>query len=407
MTVSELAFMALGLLLGAAGGAAIIAFFGTRLPRREIRVTVTRDALPRRSETLSQDAFVGTPNAPAPGGPGDRRGSDRAAIATSATPPSTPVVTPASTPAPAVAIPVGPALDAAPTPSRDRTIVPTGPGRSVSGATRMSPQRPRVSTTVPIGQASPVGTGSDPTVRRPTPLLEPIVATPAVATAVANSPAPGNGSITIEEGAERGLELDHERGPGQERHSRAWASPLERMLRGEHRAMAEVLDQVAGPDSQQRREWELLLGGLVEAMADVAVRESVIDFPMGTAFWDSFTVEQCRRIVGALATMGYAYDGRDGWVDSRIPAYRDLSTALADVGIDPRRIRAWPHSAEIAGLFVGARPAPEELLAAAGPTYAAEDVRELLGDRAAELQNLWLAWDVARPALFEEHPAAT
>ena len=59
--------------------------------------------------------------------------------------------------------------------------------------------------------------------------------------------------------------------------------------------------------------------GLVEAMAEIAVSESVIDFPMGTAFWDSFTVEQCRRVVGALASMGYQYDGRDGWVDSRVP----------------------------------------------------------------------------------------
>jgi hypothetical protein len=381
VTVSELAFMALGLLFGAAGGAAIIALFGTRLPRREIRVTVTRDALPRRSETLSQDAFVGNPGAPAPGGPGDRRGTDRVEIS----PPPEPSSTPAGAPAPAVAIPVGPVPGAAPTPSRDRTIVPTGPGRSVSGATPMRPQRPRVTTTVPIGQAAP-------------PVLAPIVATPAAAAPAVPAPimAAPVGTLTVEQDPD--AELEHER------QHRARGSALERMLRGEHRAMAEVLDQVAGPDSQQRRAWEQLLGGLVEAMEAIAVRESVIDFPMGTAFWDSFTVEQCRRIVGALATMGYVYDGRDGWQDSRVPAYRDLSTALADVGIDPRRIRAWPNSADMAGLFIGARPAPEELLAAAGPAYEVDDVRELVGDRAGDLENLWLAWDVVRPALFAEHP---
>ena len=166
--------------------------------------------------------------------------------------------------------------------------------------------------------------------------------------------------------------------------------------------MVEVLDQVAGPDSQQRRAWSSL-GGLVEAMAEVAVSESVIDFPMGTAFWDTFTIEQCRRVVGALKTMGYAYDGRDGWVDSRVPAYRDLAQALADVGIEPRRIRSWPNSSDIAGLFVGARPAPE-LLAAAG--HDVNDVRELVGGRAEELQDLWLAWDAVRPALLEEHLTA-
>ena len=77
MTASELAFLALGLLLGAATGAAVIVVLGTRSPRREIRVTVTRDALPRRSETLSQDAFVTSPAEPARGGPADRRGFDR------------------------------------------------------------------------------------------------------------------------------------------------------------------------------------------------------------------------------------------------------------------------------------------------------------------------------------------
>ena len=50
-------------------------------------------------------------------------------------------------------------------------------------------------------------------------------------------------------------------------------------------ALAQVVDTIAGEDSRQRRSWELLLGGLVDAMAAVAVRESVIDFPMGTAFW--------------------------------------------------------------------------------------------------------------------------
>lgn len=179
-------------------------------------------------------------------------------------------------------------------------------------------------------------------------------------------------------------------------------SALERMLRGEHRAMVEVVDVVAGADSRQRREWELLLGGLVEGMADMAVAESVIDFPMGTAFWDTFTVEQCRRIVAALASMGYRYDGQAGWADSRVPAYRDLTQALADVGVEPRRVRAWPNQSEIAVLFAGARPAPEELLAAAGPDYAATDMQALLGAHAAELADLWIAWDAVRPLLFDD-----
>jgi hypothetical protein len=179
-------------------------------------------------------------------------------------------------------------------------------------------------------------------------------------------------------------------------------SRLERILRGEHLAMLEVVDAVAGQDSLRRRDWEVLLGGLVEGMAGVAVRESVVDFPMGTAFWDTFTVEQCRQIVAALATMGFRYDGRAGWVEHHVPVYRDLSIALADIGVDPRRVRAWPNQAEIAALFVGARPAPEELLAAAGPDYRAGDVQALLGVGAADLAGLWNAWDAVRPVLFAE-----
>src|SRR6185436_2611957 len=113
-------------------------------------------------------------------------------------------------------------------------------------------------------------------------------------------------------------------------------SPIERILRGEHLAMVEVIDAVAGQDSLRRRDWELLLGGFAESMADMAVRESVVDFPMGTPFWDTFTVEQCRHVVAALATMGFRYDGRSGWVEHHVPVYRDLSIALADIGVDPR-----------------------------------------------------------------------
>lgn len=326
MTASELAFLALGILLGATSGAAFFVVLGSRPERREIRVTVTRDAVPRRSETLSQDAFVTSPAEPARGGPGDRRSLDR----TGSDPvPGVPTWQPAT--------PARPDADHRPSPQPNRTIVPS------------------------------------------------------TASAVA---------IAIEPEKDRELEDIRRR--------TANGSRLERMLRGEHRAMVEVVDALAGADSRQRRNWELLLGGLVESMAGIAVHESVIDFPMGTAFWDTFTVEQCRRVVASLASMGYRYDGQAGWADSRVPAYRDLTQALADVGMEPRRMRAWPNQAEIATLFVGARPAPEELLPAAGPDYTAEDMQALLGDHAAGLRDLWSTWEAVKPALLaEDEPSET
>jgi hypothetical protein len=324
VTGSELAFLALGLLLGAATGAALLVVLGDHPRHREIRVTVARDAVPRRSETLSQDAFITSPSEPARGGPGDRRWFDRGDGQPESDPHGWVPVTTTATVA-----------NRAPIRPPDRTIVPS------------------------VGRAMGSAVG-----------------------------------IAIEPEADPELE--------DLRRHRTQGSALERMLRGEHRAMVEVVDAVAGADSHRRRDWEVLLGGLVEAMADMAVRESVIDFPMGTAFWDTFTVEQCRRVVAALASMGYRYDGNAGWVDSRAPAYRDLTKALADVGVEPRRVRAWPNQSDIAALFAGARPAPEELIAAAGPDYSAADMQALLGEHAAELDDLWLAWDAVRPLLFAD-----
>ena len=342
MTASELAFLGLGLLLGAATGAALIVVLGSRSPRREIRVTVTRDALPRRSGTLSQDAFVASPSAPAPGGPGDRRWYDRDL--------------PAADPRASTGVPV---------------MAPAGESGRPPVAPRWAPAIEPDRTAVPIGASNQSNVAVATRAEQDTAIrVEPEVpSAPATEAAVPAA-------------------------PGQTR--------LERILRGEHLAMVEAVDAVAGQDSLRRRDWELLLGGLVEGLAEMAVEESVVDFPMGTAFWDTFTVEQCRHVVAALASMGYHYDGRAGWVEHHVPVYRDLSIALANIGVDPRRVRAWPNQAEIAALFVGARPAPEELLAAAGPEYRAEDVRALLGDRAAELAGLWNAWDAVRPALLAE-----
>jgi hypothetical protein len=334
VTGSELAFLGLGLVLGAATGAALIVVVGNRAPGREIRVTVTRNALPGRSETLSQDAFVTRPAEPAPGGPGDRRSWDRVGAAPQ--PVAIPIHGGTGGWFPEPVAPVAAAV-ANPVVTRvaDRTVVPSwGTENRVVG-------------------------------------------------------------IAIEPEGDPVLEAATMRQPGR-------GTALERMLRGEHRAMLEVVDRIAGDDDHRRRDWEVLLGAFVEGMADVAVEESIIDFPMGTPFWDTFTVEQCRHIVTALASMGYRYDGRSGWIDGRVPTYRDLAKALADIGVDPIRIRAWPNQLEISALFVGTRPAPEELIAAAGPEYATDSVRALLGERGPELANLWLAWDAIRPAMLAE-----
>jgi len=352
VTESELAYLALGLLLGAATTAALTLTFGTRLARREIRVTVTRDAVPRRSGTLSQGAFSAHPGEPARGGPGDRREVDRDDAGPAGPPASTPQ--PGAAPAPLVGIPIVPDL------------VPDGLPNRTSVSFEGASGGPGTPSPVPVAVPAPAA------------VVE------ARRTAVGLAAEPEATAV------------------GSESHAGPHGSALERMLRGEHRAMLEVVDALAGPAGQHRRDWELLLGGLVDAMAASAVREAVIDFPLGTAFWDTFTVEQCRRIVLALDTMGFRYDGDAGWAEGRVPTYRHLSQALADIGVDPRRIRAWPNQSDIAALFIGARPAPEELLPAAGPDYGVAEMQALVGETTDGLADLWLAWDEIRLTLLAE-----
>jgi len=77
VTGSEFVFLAFGLILGVAAGAALLEFIRARPPAREVRLTVAPDAVPRRrAATLANDAFTDSPVAlePAHGGPADRRG---------------------------------------------------------------------------------------------------------------------------------------------------------------------------------------------------------------------------------------------------------------------------------------------------------------------------------------------
>lgn len=328
MTGSEFAFLALGLMLGAATGAAATFVYRSRPPSREVRLTVTHDAVPRRATTLSSEAMVERPADPAPGGPGDRRqtdwsqlpgGFDRRGGGTMTAPPSAP--------------PAGQDLDESRTPVRSGTAV-----------------------------------------------------------------APSRVGIAIQPESDRSLESL--RTPRQPR------LLVERLLRGDHRAMLAALDAIAGEEGPTRRTWEDLLTGLVEALDERAIDLGYLDFPMGAPFWDTFTIQQCRRIATALVIMGFRFDGRSGWEDARAPSYRDLSTAVAEVGFDPRRVRAWPNQLEIGELYHGVRPAPEEAIADHAASLEPNALRELLGPRAAAFDELWLTWEPVRRVLLELEPAS-
>src|SRR2546423_4341027 len=77
VSVSEFAFLAFGLMVGVAAGAAVIVFStGRPAAVNEIRLTVTPNAIPaRRRSTLSEDAFPDH-SEPARGGPAERLEDD-------------------------------------------------------------------------------------------------------------------------------------------------------------------------------------------------------------------------------------------------------------------------------------------------------------------------------------------
>jgi hypothetical protein len=75
---SEFAFLAVGLILGVASGGALIEVLRARPPApREVRLTITPDAVPRRrGPTLANDAFAAAVPEPARGGPADHPNGD-------------------------------------------------------------------------------------------------------------------------------------------------------------------------------------------------------------------------------------------------------------------------------------------------------------------------------------------
>ena len=84
MTASEFAFLAIGLVLGVASGAALIEVLRSRPSvARHVRVTVAPNAIHARSaSTLADPGGVGDPVGPARGGPGDRRWHDEETFGT-------------------------------------------------------------------------------------------------------------------------------------------------------------------------------------------------------------------------------------------------------------------------------------------------------------------------------------
>ncbi|HSS36909.1 MAG TPA: hypothetical protein VLR93_11600, partial [Patescibacteria group bacterium] len=135
-----------------------------------------------------------------------------------------------------------------------------------------------------------------------------------------------------------------------------------KLLRGDRDAMDRTVTVLAGAVAADRRHWQLMVSGLIDAILARAIEASALEFPADQPFWALFSEEQARDIATALASFGYRFDGMGGFLDGRIPSQRDLSLAVGYAGFDPMRIRRWPTEAETADLYRGVAVAAGDYL---------------------------------------------
>jgi len=172
------------------------------------------------------------------------------------------------------------------------------------------------------------------------------------------------------------------------------------LLRGDREALGRLVARLAGDDQDERRRWQIAIGGLVEAVVARSIEASAFDFPTEHQFWGPFTRSQCRDIAAALASLGYKHDGFGSWADDRMPTQRDLSLAVGYAGLDPMRIRHWPSESEMGDLLRDVRVAADEYIWEAAGTLTLGELVSLLGRRADALTELWNEWGLVRPLLL-------
>jgi hypothetical protein len=175
-----------------------------------------------------------------------------------------------------------------------------------------------------------------------------------------------------------------------------------RLLRGDRQAMTTLVAGLAGDDPDARRQWQLLMTSLVEAIIADAIEASALEFPVEHPFWGPFTKVQARDVSGALSSLGYRFDGLGGWTDERFPSQRDLSLALGYAGLDPMRVRQWPTVEETVGLYREVTVAADEYLAGVAGDLTLAEMVTMLGRRADGLAEVWNNWGRLRPLLLEE-----
>jgi len=388
VTPIEFAFLALGLVLGVAGGAALVVIFRSHPSPHEVKVTVARDAVPRRAATLSIDAFH-SPAEVARGGPADRRSHDRDFPATN-DPPRLSDMLNARTSVLSTA-PIGGEL-----------ALPAEPASPLPRATMDLPMTLRVG--LPLRDEmddDPFGG------IKIAPEPDPDLAALRASMAVAADQARLSGMLTATAILQRlpeppAVDTETEPPPGTTNDDEPAIRPI---LRGDRRALLRVVAALAPADRPvERIRWQRRLTDLVDAIVRAAIDDGMLVLPEGHRFWDPFDRDQTREILRALAAHGHRPDGAGGWQDGQAPTGRQLAAALADAGLDPRRIRPWPIEGRIADLITHATVAADEYITAAAPRLELLEVQSIVNPRLpgaeTRLADLWAAWDRVRELLL-------
>ncbi len=172
-----------------------------------------------------------------------------------------------------------------------------------------------------------------------------------------------------------------------------------RVLRGDREAHERLVATLAAGDPEADKEWQLRIARLLDAITGRSIEDGYLDPAEDHPFWRLFGHRETRDIIGALSALGFRYDGLGGFADGRAPAARDLSLAVGYAGLDRMRIRTWPRDSEIAVMYSGVTVATDEWLADQAGDLTLGRMVDALGNRAADLADLWNAWGRVRPAL--------
>lgn len=172
------------------------------------------------------------------------------------------------------------------------------------------------------------------------------------------------------------------------------------ILSGDREDLLSVAARLSAETGVEAGRLQLLLVELRESITACALDANALAFPADHPFWRQLGADGGQRLAASLATMGYRFDGRSGWLDGRTPALRELALALADGGYDPRSLRQPPSQAAIEDLWRGTVVTVEDFLAQRAPDLALERIVAVLGPRSAHLGELWDMWGRLRPLLL-------